>query len=91
MDTERSFPRQVELLGRLLTCSVQMEWEVMCLLLHQLVSSTGPHHGSWPHGKPSVVSLPVVQHRGVRLQTLRAHSRPPVWGAADLVATGDLD
>lgn len=74
-----------------LTCSVQMEREVMCLLLHQLMSSAGPHHVCWPYVKSSVVSLSVVEHRGVRLHALRAHSWPPVWGAADLVATGDLD
>lgn len=73
----------------LLTCSVQMEREVM--RLHQLMSSTGPHHVSWPDVKSPVVSLSVVQHRGVRLHALRAHSWPPVWGAADLIATGDLD
>lgn len=75
----------------LLTCSVQMEREVLRVLLHQLMSSAGPHHVSWPYVESSVVSLSVVQHLGVRLQALRAHPWPPVWGAADLVAAGDLD
>lgn len=74
----------------ILTWSIQMEWEVMCLLLHHLMASTGPYHLSWPNVKSSVVSLAVVKHCGMRVHTLRPHPCPPVWGAADLVAAGDL-
>lgn len=67
-----------------------MEREGVSLLLHHLLSSAGPYHLPWPDVKSSVVSLSVVQHWGVSLHTWRAQSRPPVWGAADLVAAGDL-
>lgn len=79
----------MELLWLILTWSIQMEWEVVCLLLHHLMAPSGPYHLSWPDVKPSIVSLSVVQHWAVRLHTLRAHSSP-VWGAADLIAAGDL-
>lgn len=73
-----------------LTWSVQMEGEAVCLLLHHLMASTGPDHLSRSDVKSSVVSLAVVKHSGMGLHTLRPHPGPSVWGAADLVAAGDL-
>lgn len=68
---------------------MQMEWKVMCLLLHHFMASTGPYHLSWLNVKSYVVSLAMVKHCGMRLHT-KSHSCSPVRGAADLVAAGDL-
>lgn len=72
-----------------LTWSGQVEGEAVSLLQH-LVASAGPDHLSRPQVKASAVSLAVVKHGGVGLHSLRPQPRAPVWGAADLVAAGDL-
>ena len=67
------------------------------LRVHHPRSSAGSDHLSRPAVKPSVVSRSVEHHGRPRLHAVGAHPRPaeygqgpPVWGAADLVAAGDL-
>lgn len=74
-----------------------MEAEMMCLLLHHPLCSTGPHHVPWPPVKPSIVTLYMEDHGRPKLQAMGSNpwttehrQRPPVWGAADLIAAGDL-
>lgn len=81
--------RSAELLTLMLTWSAQVEGEAVSLL-HHLMASAGPDHRSRPEVKSCVVSLAVVKHGGVGLHPWGPQPRPPVWGAADLVAAGDL-
>lgn len=74
-----------------------MEAEMMCLLLHHPLRSTGPYHVSGPPVKSSIVTLYMEDHGKPRLQAMGSHpwttehrQGPPLWSAADLIAAGDL-
>lgn len=70
-----------------------MEAEIICLLLHHPLCSTGPYL-SWPPMKPSTVTVYMEEHGRPTLHAMGSHpwttEHTPVWGAADLIAVGDL-